>query len=94
MLDINDRVSVKVNFEKMTQKNTKTGWEKRLRCAVKGDKDKDTDGSQSNDSLVHILQSSISFFCTNTNYVSSLNFCSLTCNILASRQKYVCVIFN
>ena len=28
-------MSVNVNFEKMTQKNTRTGWEKRLRCAVK-----------------------------------------------------------
>jgi len=49
VLDINDRVSVKVNFEKMTQKNTKTGWEKRLRCAVKGDKD--TNGSQSDNTV-------------------------------------------
>ena len=28
-------MSVNVNFEKMTQKNSRTGWEKRLRCAVK-----------------------------------------------------------
>ena len=30
---------MKVNFEKMTQKNTRSGWEKRLRCAVKDAKD-------------------------------------------------------
>ena len=38
-VDIKDRISMKVNFEKMTQKNTRTGWEKRVRCAIKGAKD-------------------------------------------------------
>ena len=38
-MDIKDRISMKVNFEKMTQKNTRTGWEKRVRCAIKGAKD-------------------------------------------------------
>ena len=41
-----DGVSAKIQLSKMTEKNLKTGWEKRIRCAVGGAKDAGEEGEE------------------------------------------------
>ena len=38
--DLDNGVKMAVNFDKMVQKNKKTGWERPIRIAVKDEKDK------------------------------------------------------